>query len=85
MRAKKSVPQAVQVEDVTEPPSKKLRRPKTDTDDVQVEVNLPSSALGRRTRPMKSERNSHEDAGAEAEIEDDTTPVSNVIRSFPKR
>ena len=77
-RPRKTVPEPVQVEDMTEPPPKKLRRPKTETDDVEVEVEIPSPARKRRGRAKKLDRQSNEDAGAEAEIEDDTTPVSTV-------
>ena len=63
---------------MTEPPPKKLRRPKTETDDVEVEVEIPSPARKRRGRAKKLDRQSIEDAGTEAEIEDDTTPVSTV-------
>ncbi len=78
-RPRKTAPEPVEAQEVAELPSKKSRgRPKKAEDSMEVE--LPAPVPKKRGRPKKSEEKV-DDAGAEAELEDDTTPVSRGVLS----
>ena len=78
-RPRKTASELVEVEVVAERPTKKPRgRSKKEKDIVEVEVEMISPVPKKWGRLKQSEAKDDEDTGAEAELEDDTTPVSKA-------